>query len=362
MQLGRWPTHHWDGTEYRVGTRAYRLAHEVRYLADGFYGVLWGLIGDLDYFYKWLLLENHASGTAPCMLCPANLGTLGRPNWRDFRNNAAWIGHTYGHAAWADAHPNRLSLLLLPFVSVHTLCNDYMHCKYLGVDQYLMGSILWYMCNKMMPGGDAVANMAVVMTALKIQFRTRDVDSYDLITVNMFSLKESVKLRGRASEIRYLGKSLLAVFKSEVAQHVCTDAQKQFHKLIAVTLKLNSKLDDILEESPGWKIEGEAYNRLAKCAHDFSTSYSALSLMAAHLELPLFIVSIKIHYLLHICRFANRLHPKVTWCFGGETFMRVSKRLMQSCMAGKKPHAAAYKFCFKYCRALHYAFEGISNE
>ena len=140
LHLGRWPTHHWDGTAYLPGTAAYELAHTVRFLADGYYGVLFSLIGDLDYFYKWLKLENHASTTAPCMYCPANLTD---PNWRDMRSCAPWNTREYTHITWVIAHPERLSLFFLEFVSVYTLCADFMHCKYLGVDQYLFGSTLW---------------------------------------------------------------------------------------------------------------------------------------------------------------------------------------------------------------------------
>ena len=30
LHLGRWPTHHWDGSEYQPGTKAYYHAHTVR--------------------------------------------------------------------------------------------------------------------------------------------------------------------------------------------------------------------------------------------------------------------------------------------------------------------------------------------
>ena len=363
LNLGRWPTHHWDGTAYLPGTAAYNLAYNVRYLADGYYGIPLALIGDLDYFYKWLELENHSSTTAPCMCCAANLTTF---NWRDCRTVAAWIGSTYTHATWVAAHPNRLSLFFLSFITIYCLCPDYMHCKYLGCDQYLMGSILWYMCQKLMEDPDPSVNMARIMVLLKRQFRQRDVSSFGIITINMFSNKDSKKLRGRASEIRHLGCSLLAVFKAEhtaaAARGPLPTDEQELCRLIKATLKLNTKLDEIIDENPGWTITGTPHDQLVQCAHDFATTYSALSRQAATMELELFTMTIKMHYIIHICRFADRLHPKLTWCFGGETFMKVARGLMQSCMRASSPYDATRQFGEKYPYALHCLFKKISKE
>jgi len=359
LHLGRWPTHHWDGTAYLPGSKAYSLAHDTKWLADGFYGVLWALIGDLDYFYKWLNLENHASTTAPCMICPANLVD---PNWRDFRSTAAWVGRLYTHASWVAAHPNRLSIFFLQFVTVYTLCADYMHCKYLGVDQYLFGGVLWYMVHVMMPLADPVANMSVLMIALKAEFRKEQVSSYSMITVNMFANSDSRKLRGRASEIRHLAKALLSVFRDEMTKRPYPAEHVDFQRLIRASLRLNAHIDELLDQNPGWAVKGEPYEKLKRTAHDFATTYSALSVKAAELELDVFSVTIKLHYLLHICRFADRLHPKLTWCFGGETFMHISKQLMQSCMVSRRPYQATMKFADKYCYALHYMFQNISRD
>lgn len=88
-------------------------------------------------------------------------------------------------------------------------------------------------------------------------------------------------------------------------------------RLIKATLKLNTRLDQILEKYPGWTIRGEGYDKLMQCAHNFATTYSALSRKAASMEPELFALTIKLHYIMHICMHANKLHPKVTWCFGG---------------------------------------------
>ena len=45
------------------------LAHNVKFLADGFCAVVWGYIGDLDYFVQFLNFAD-AQGMEPCRLCP----------------------------------------------------------------------------------------------------------------------------------------------------------------------------------------------------------------------------------------------------------------------------------------------------
>jgi hypothetical protein len=68
LWLGRWPTHDADGVAYVEGTQEYVKAHEVVWLADGFYALLWILKGDLDYMAAFLKFP-RVSSTTPCGLC-----------------------------------------------------------------------------------------------------------------------------------------------------------------------------------------------------------------------------------------------------------------------------------------------------
>jgi len=192
LWLGRWPTHDWRGVEYTEGTLAWKLAHETKWLAGGHFGMFFCFIGDLDWQTKWWELENYDSTTRPCYYCPA---TLGHPNWRDFKSTAAWVALCYTQASWAAAHPDRLSTLSLEFISIYTLCTDWMHIKYLGSDQYFYGSILYYMVTMMMSSLDTPEhNMSTVMGLLRAAWRDTGVDSsltFHTITIRMFSNKDS---------------------------------------------------------------------------------------------------------------------------------------------------------------------------
>ena len=189
LLLGRWPTHDHNDVEYPENSPGWKLAYEVYHLAGGFRAVIFSLIGDLDYHTKFWELENHNSTVQPCYYCPCNLTDV---NWRNFLPTAAWVAATYTNAQWIAAHPDRLAFLALPWVTVLTVCSDWMHVKYLGTDQYFFGSVLHYMVFTMMrTRGTPDQNMITVMNMLRDFFRENRVGCcFKHITVRMFSNKD----------------------------------------------------------------------------------------------------------------------------------------------------------------------------
>ena len=355
MQRGRWPTHDWMGQEYQEGTEEHRLASEDFWLADGWAGGFFALDADLDAFYKTWRLENPTHATHPCCWCPA--GVSGDLNWRDFRPSAGWIDQCYGADSWRAAHPDPLELFLIFFVTIATINPDWMHVKYLGVDQYLFASALKLLTHHHM-AGDPVANMAEVMQHLTEYFRANNVrHAYKLITTKMYCNKDTPKLKGRASEIRHLGKALLHVFV------LLMDPEDDLHKQVKATLKLNVMLEEQLDGCQSWNFKGAEYDEFIETAHKFCCGFNTCADTANRLrKWELFPITIKLHHLLHCCFRARWLHPKASWCFNGEAFMKVSKQLHQSCTRGLAQHAATVKVARKMLRALHYQFSEISAE
>jgi hypothetical protein len=76
---------------------------------------------------------------------------------------------------------------------VHTICPDWMHCKHLGFDQYLYGSVASILCRDIMPGS-FVANVNALSDELSAEYvrlgvRSRlTVTSTDVITRQMSGL------------------------------------------------------------------------------------------------------------------------------------------------------------------------------
>ena len=73
----------------------------------------------------------------PCSWCGADSDPISVP-WSDFRPlDAKRLQQIYDKAQFlASLGPDRNPLLELPGVSQHTFWPDYMHCKYMGVDQF----------------------------------------------------------------------------------------------------------------------------------------------------------------------------------------------------------------------------------
>ena len=121
-------------SRYTPGTNEADLAGTD--LADGFFGVLWAIAGDLDYLAKTLSLPRWSLAVGCCILCKCEKN--GPLTWQDCRLNASWTQTLWTAVAWqAFANRSRNRLFSLPGVTALTVALDYMHSKYLGSDQYL---------------------------------------------------------------------------------------------------------------------------------------------------------------------------------------------------------------------------------
>jgi hypothetical protein len=176
--------------------------------------------------------------------------------------------------------------------------------------------------------------------------------------------QDTKRLRGKASELRHLGRALLHAFRAVLALDLAgwTNEQRDLHQLILTGIELNIELDVILDENSGWRIHGLAYRQLVQKAHDFACLYNELARRTAAMEHELFQITIKLHHLLHLARSSCHMHPKATWCFAGETFMKICKKLMATCTRSHTPWEATGKFCQKYRYALHYLFTGLCED
>ena len=353
LYLGRWPTHDYQGHPYRAGTEEYKLATTVYWLAQGFCGIVWGLQGDLDWFHKGMRLENHSRNENPCCCCPAGMAD---PSWRDFRDCAAWCLLVYTAERWREVHPNPLPIFGI-LINGETILIDYMHVKYLGVDQYLFGSVLSMLVFHIMPGNPQ-QNMSTVFSFLQAFWQHhRTGGAFRLITINMFSraATSQPKLRGRAGEIRRLAKALTACFKHYM------DPEDELHKNVRSCLNTNCKLDDILDDNPGWRLVGEPYEQFVRNAHGFCCLYETCATLAAGKTWEMFDVTIKLHYLLHIAKHSKFMHPKLGWCWSGEHFMKITKQLLASCTRGSVAQDAQVKMVDKWCIALDLEYKQLSE-
>ena len=222
-----------------------RVRQSRKPLANGYFAVLWGVLGDLDYFFQVLELPHYARATNFCPLCRAC--STGIYAWTDFRQTAAWRTTQWTGAAWrAWEHRSRSPLFNLSYMSCHTICLDWMHVKYLGTDQYLFGSILELLVSWVLDGSPE-ENLKRVWASLQEAYnslRTPVQQRYRYLNrLTMFMRSGYAKLRGKASEIRHLGKALQIVWLKFYNKRLGV------HRDIALILKLNCAMESIIEDN-----------------------------------------------------------------------------------------------------------------
>jgi hypothetical protein len=121
-------------------------------LAGGYFGVLWVIRGDLDWYNKTLRL-NHYGSNHPCCLCPANCVEGDPMSWTDFRvGRAEWMDQVWEDTEWLTLQSNPHELFSLPGVGISTVHVDWLHTKHLGVDCYVYGSVLHMLVYSILTG------------------------------------------------------------------------------------------------------------------------------------------------------------------------------------------------------------------
>ena len=67
----------------------------------------------------------------------------------------------------------------------------------------------------------------------------------------------------------------------------------------------------------------------------------------------LFHITIKSHYLMHVCLQAPCLNPRLGWCYSGEDFVQPIKKIAKSCSYGTALWEVTNKTITKYIRFFH---------
>ena len=213
-----------------------------RPLAEGWFACLWALIGDLEYLASILSLPSHNNAKNCCALCKA--GLTGSNTWSDFRPTAGWRAHQWTYESWRSwPGRSRNQLFTLPGVSALNVHLDWMHSKYLGIDQFTFGSCLALLtCTGMVPGSE----QAALDTCWKFiqdfyrEHKTKVRFGY-LNRLSMF-LRQSgcPKLRGKAAEIKHFVYPLLSLWE------LYMNSGLKLHRQIRLMLKTNAHLEDLL--------------------------------------------------------------------------------------------------------------------
>ena len=223
---GEWPTLDAWGRKYPPTSAEGRKAGQP--LANGYYGCLVQLCGDLDYYASYLDVPRWSSHTKPCSQCRCSFeGVL---SWLDNRSVAEWQNSLLSPHNWKTHWESRSALFQLPGMSACSVAMDLMHCLYLGWLQYVYGSVISLLVFECYGGEDYLHNLHQVGVFIRtFQARHKMKHRYRrrLDKLTMFQSGEKFpKLRGKASEIQSLALTLWTLWKHKI------NTENDHHRLI----------------------------------------------------------------------------------------------------------------------------------
>ena len=116
-----------------------------------------------------------------------------------------------------------------------------------------------------------------------------------------------------------------------------------FTKKIAVMLKLNCRMEDILDEhQDSMRFPNGAAEASQKACFSMFHLQHGLQMHFRDLgNRKRFNMTSKCHFLCHIDGNSSNLSPRKTWCFQGEDQMRRVQRLAQSCL--RRPYGCNHQ-------------------
>ena len=322
-----------------------------------FFCTIWAKICDLDNLNTNLGMRHHGAND-PCNWCSCNTSTR---SWSQFGVDAAWLSHVYSSVDFLTqvlpVHP----LFTLPGVTVHTLWPDLMHVKYMGVDMYLFGSILVYLVFTFtgnLPADSYGERLNRVWSHCLDYDRNHAVERksrFSNMRIGMFTKEASwrtifPKLKGRAAEVKHFGPALL---------HACRqmlDPTNGDHASMILSLEMSCKIDDILNNHPDdFMLPPPVATEFQGAVFVYMNHFGALARRFNADGRCLFNVTVKTHFLCHIALRCFALNPRRAWCFSGERFMLVQRRMIASCARGTPTVDINLKAMEKYRHALHLA-------
>ena len=163
LRTGVWPLVDYDGKPF-ADKSSIDFQKKGTPLAEGFAGFVFLLKSDIEFLSQHFKLNSPASNE-PCALCQANRVMSSRP-WTDIRATAAWRPTTWTRESWAAAHPNGHPFFHMLGSGIDLVFPDLMHCKHLGTDQLLVGSVLTWLIKQYLPGTIA-QNLEAVWTFIQ---------------------------------------------------------------------------------------------------------------------------------------------------------------------------------------------------
>jgi hypothetical protein len=320
--------------------------------------VLWGILGDLDFFFKDLRGKHwNASGEGGmCNFCPANTFALDHPlaiPWTDHRLAALWKALVYLASVWAAIPPSTHPLWQLDGISRFYLMQDCLHIlEQNGVSSHCVGNCLATILQERVGRRNASKEeLEAAWPSLwnDIQAIYEELKAQKVIKHVLNRLELSWFWHGKtdypcvskvvkAAEMRDLCPVVLKICEQQLSQgtKLETYAEGPYADLPEQRVFLMRNLArfyDICKEE-GMFLSSGASTELQACAYKVGLFYSQLTKDAQELRARQFSQVPKFHFMEHLAAQGKFLNPRVFWTYMSEDFVGKVARLGKGVLRG----------------------------
>ena len=268
--------------------------------------------------------------------------------------DASWRSSLYTPASWRALQTALHPLFELPHISNMQVEVDELHVMHMGTSAHIAGSVLWMLCNQMLPGTPS-ANVEQTWSMIVEEYRS--LGSHTQFTnfkLGSFCDEKAVatsfpKLKGRGAEIKDIIPPLLAIWRK------CEHPDARAYTLVADLLEHQCDLQQILDDaSTDAFLSCEAAAEFMEHIEAILKGYSLLANWADERGVLLFSMVPKFHWLWHLGHKAQYLSPRKGNCMVDEDFVGVCKEIVRSCAHGTASHKVPHSFVEKYRWGLHF--------
>lgn len=147
----------------------------------------------------------------------------------------------------------------------------------------------------------------------------------------------------QAAVVRAVGKPLLAIWERHM------NSEEVVHKQIHLAMKLSVKAEELLDTPhTSHRLPPAVSEEIKRCLDGMLSMLSAIRSHYNSEGRLLFNYTIKHHYLQHVALRISRLTARSSWCYSGENFMHIIKRIVaasvKGCVGVKSVNKATQKF------------------
>ena len=316
----------------------------------GYFGVVYRLAADLEWFQKRLGMRFAPAANLPCPFCDG--GRPPNPAFLDLRRTAEWLATCKTFPA---AEPSDHAVWSLAGVCLFCATIDPMHSGDLGIVAHFVGSCF---------------HTFLYEGPLAGTIREREELLSDMINETYQSL-------GTTSRLTNFGRWLWADASAPHQQFpVLTAKAAECRHLVRVVARLCERLHggsprgaarlkaaghlesyyEILAKS-GYFLKAEEHEAAKAHMFDFMDQYQRLALEAASRNCLAWNVVNKHHMMARQALQSKRLNPEATWAFPYEDLMGRMKRVAMASKAGIRLAKAPRTIMLKYKHVLHLALE-----